>query len=128
MSTPLTHRIIVDRPRKLVIVEAYTVLSPEDSSWVGEELRAAIQTFGDEVGQHVTLYDVSGVPAVPTATIDMMMESFDHPAVRALWARKVAFVVTNATGRMQARRLQKVRPDFGIFARRDAAIAWLLEP
>lgn len=128
MSAPLTHRIIVDRPRKLVIVEAYTVLSPEDSSWVGEELRAAIRTFGDEIGQHVTLYDVSGVPAVPTATIDMMMESFDHPAVRALWARKVAFVVTNATGRMQAKRLQKVRPDFGIFARRDAAIAWLMEP
>jgi len=128
MSAPLTHRIIVDRPRKLVIVEAYTVLSPEDSSWVGEELRAAIQTFGDEIGQHVTLYDVSGVPAVPTATIDMMMESFDHPAVRALWARKVAFVVTNATGRMQGKRLQKIRPDFGIFAKRDAAIAWLMEP
>ena len=127
MSAPLTHRIIVDRPRKLVIVEAYAVLSPEDSSWVGEELRAAIRTFGDEVGQHVTLYDASGVPAVPTATIDMLVETFDNPAVRALWARKVAFVVTNATGRMQVKRLQKVRPDFGIFAKRDAAIEWLLE-
>lgn len=128
MSVPLTHRITVDRPRKLVIVEAYTVLSPEDSSWVGEELRAAIQTFGDEIGQHVTLYDMSRVPAVPTATIDMLLQTFDNPAVRALWARKVAFVVTNATGRMQVKRLQKVRPDFGIFARRDAAIAWLMEP
>lgn len=128
MSVPLTHRIIVDRPRKLVIVEAYAVLSPEDSSWVGEELRAAIRTFGDEIGQHVTLYDVSGVPAVPTATIDMMMEAFDHPAVRALWARKVAFVVTNATGRMQAKRLQKIRPDFGIFGDRASAIEWLVAP
>ncbi|HEY0623864.1 hypothetical protein [Sphingomonas sp.] len=128
MHAPLTHRILVDRPRKLVIVEVHAILSPEDSGWVGEELRAAIRTFGDEIGQHVTLYDATGVPAVPTATIDFLMHSFDHLAVRALWARKVAFVVTNATGRMQVKRLQKVRPDFGIFARRDAAIEWLMEP
>ncbi|MCW4461615.1 hypothetical protein OK349_07835 [Sphingomonas sp. BT-65] len=128
MQTPLTHRIVVDRPRKLVIVEVHAILSPEDAGWVGEELRAAIRTFGDEVGQHVTLYDVSGVAAVPTATIDMLMHTFDNPAVRALWARKVAFVVTNATGRMQVKRLQKVRPDFGIFGVREEAVAWLLEP
>lgn len=128
MQVPLTHRIVVDRPRKLVIVEAHAILSPEDAGWVGEELRAAIRTFGDEIGQHVTLYDVSGVPAVPTATIDLMMRTFDHPAVRALWARKVAFVVTNATGRMQVKRLRKVRSDFGIYSDREAAIAWLLEP
>lgn len=128
MQTPLTHRIVVDRPRKLVIVEVYAILSPEDAGWVGEELRAAIRTFGDEIGQHVTLYDVSGVAAVPTATIDMMLYTFDHPAVRALWARKVAFVVTSATGRMQVKRLRKVRPDFGIYATREEAVAWLLEP
>ena len=128
MHALLTHRIVVDRPRKLVIVEVHAILSPEDSSWVGEELRAAIQSFGDEIGQHVTLYDVSGVPAVPTATINLLVRTFDNPAVRALWARKVAFVVTNATGRMQVKRLQKVRPDFGIYADRATAIAWLLEP
>lgn len=128
MHASPTHRIVIDRPRKLLIVEAYTILSPEDAGWVGEELRAAIQTFGEDIGQHVTLYDVSGVPAVPTATIDMMLRTFDHPAVRALWARKVAFVVTNATGRMQAKRLQQVRPDFGIYGDREEAIAWLMQP
>lgn len=128
MQGPVTHRITVDRPRKLLIVEAFAVLSPEDAGWVGEELRAAIRTFGDEVGQHVTLYDVSGVPAVPTATIDLMLRTFDNPAVRALWARKVAFVVTNATGRMQVKRLRQVRPDFGLFDDREAAIAWLVAP
>lgn len=123
-----THRIEVDRQRKLLIVEVSAVLSPEDAGWVGEELRAAIRTFGDEIGQHVTLYDVSRAPVVPAATIDHVQQTFDHPAVRALWARKVAFVTTTATGRMQAKRLQKVRPDFGIFAQRHAAIAWLMEP
>lgn len=128
MQPPLTHRIVIDRPRKLVIVEAHAILSPEDAGWVGEELRAAIQTFGNDIGQHVTLYDISGVAAVPTATIDLLLQTFDNPAVRALWARKVAFVVTNATGRMQVKRLQKVRPDFGVFAKREDAIAWLLAP
>ena len=128
MQAPLTHRIVVDRPRKLLIVEAHAILSPEDAGWVGEELRAAIRTFGDEIGQHVTLYDMSGVVAVPTATIDLLQHTFDHPAVRELWARKVACVVRTATGRMQIRRLQQVRPDIAMFDDRDAAIAWLLEP
>lgn len=128
MHAPPTHRIEIDRPRKLVILEVSAVLSPEDAGWVGEELRAAIRTFGDEVGQHVTLYDVSAAPVVPAATIDHLQQAFDHPAVRALWARKVAFVTTTATGRMQAKRLQKVRPDFGIFDDREAAIAWLVAP
>ncbi|WP_343521612.1 hypothetical protein [Sphingomonas sp.] len=128
MDAPLTHRIVVDRPRKLIIVEAHMILSPEDAGWIGEELRAVMRSFGDDIGQHLTLYDMSGVPAVPTATIDMLMRTFDNAAVRALWARKVAFVVTNATGRMQVKRLRRVRPDFGIFDGRDAAIAWLVEP
>ncbi|WP_423604641.1 hypothetical protein [Sphingomonas sp. MS122] len=128
MHAPQTHRIEIDRPRKLVMLEIRAMLSPEDAAWVGEELRAAVRSFGDEVGQHLTLYDASAVPSVPTATIDLMQRTFDNPAVRSLWARKVAFVVTTATARMQARRIQQVRPDIGIFASRDEAIAWLVEP
>lgn len=128
MSAPLTHRLEVDRPRKLVILEIREMLGPEDAAWVGEELRAAVRSFGDAVGQHVTLYDGSAVPSLPTATIDMLRQTFDNPAVRAIWARKVAFVVKTATARMQVKRLQQVRPDFGLFDDREAAIAWLMEP
>lgn len=128
MQTPPLYQLEIDRPRKLVMLTILAMLAPEDAAWVGEELRAAVQSFGDAVGQHVTLYDASAVPAVPTATVDQLQATFSNPAVRSLWARKVAFVVTTATTRMQVRRLQQVRPDMEMFDDRDAAIAWLLEP
>lgn len=128
MPAPSTHRLEIDPARKLVILEIRAMLGPEDAAWVGEELRAAIQSFGEGIGQHVTLYDASAVPSVPTATIDLLQRTFDNPAVRSLWARKVAFVVATATARMQVKRIQQVRPDIGVFANREAAIDWLLAP
>jgi hypothetical protein len=122
------YRLEIDRARKLLILTVSTMQSPEDSAWAGEELRAAIQSFGPDIGRHVTLYDGSAIPSLPTATIDQMLQTLDHPAVRAIWARKVAFVVTTATARMQVKRLQQVRPDIAVFDNRDTAIAWLTEP
>ena len=124
---PPAHRIEVDRARKLLIVETRQILSPEDAAWIGEELRAAIRSFGDDVGQHVTLHDASGVPVVPPATIDLLRSTFDNPAVRELWARKVAFVVTTALARLQVQRIREIRPDIAVFDDRESALAWLLE-
>lgn len=128
MEDAPSYRLEVDRERKLLILTALTMQTPEDSAWAGEELRAAIQSFGPDIGQHVTLYDGSLIPSLPTATVDQILKTLDHPAVRAIWARKVAFVVATATARMQIRRLQQVRPDIAVFDTRDAAIAWLMEP
>lgn len=122
------YRLEIDRERKLVILAVLAMLGPEDAAWVGEELRAAIQTFGPDVGQHATLYDMSAVPSVPAATVDLTQRTLDNPAVRDIWARKVAFVVTTATARMQVKRLQQVRPDIAMFDDRDSAIGWLVEP
>ncbi len=128
MDGEATHRIEIDRERKLVILTMLAMLGPEDASWAGEELRAAIQTFGPDIGQHVTLYDLSAVPSMPASTIDQTVQTLDHPAVRQIWARKIAFVATTATARMQGRRLQQVRPDIGVFDTRETAVAWLMEP
>lgn len=128
MDEARSYRLEIDRARKLLILTVLTMQSPEDSAWAGEELRAAIQSFGPGIGQHVTLYDGSAIPSLPTATVDQILQTLDHPAVRAIWARKVAFVVTTATARLQIKRLQQVRPDIAVFDTRDAAIAWLLEP
>lgn len=128
MEDSSSYRLEVDRERKLLILTALTMHAPEESAWAGEELRAAIQSFGPDIGQHVTLYDGSMIPSLPTATVDQMLQTLDHPAVRAIWARKVAFVVTTATARLQITRLQQVRPDIMVFDTRDAAIAWLMEP
>jgi len=74
------------------------------------------------------LYDGSGVPVVPQETVELIKNTLDNPAVRAIWARKIAFVVSTALARMQAQRLREVRADIGIFDDRESAIAWLMEP
>jgi hypothetical protein len=122
------YRLEVDRARKLLVLTALAMQEPEESAWAGEDLRAAIQSFGPDIGQHVTLYDASAVAGMPRATIDQIARTLDNPAVRAIWARKVAFVVATATARLQVRRLQRVRPDIRMFDTRDDAIAWLTAP
>lgn len=122
----VSHWITVDRARKLVDLRLEGLLSPEDAAWIGEELRAAIRTLGDDVGRHVTLYDASGVQVLPQATMDLIRSTFDNPAVRALWARRIAIVVTTALARRQMQRLKQVHSDVGIFDDRETAIAWLL--
>jgi len=125
MPDSALHRVEVDPERKLIDVRLFGSISPEDAGWIGEEVRAAIRALGDGVGDHVTLYDASAVQVLPVATIALLQETFDNPAVRLLWARKVAFVVTTALARMQVQRIRRVREDMGIFETRDAALAWL---
>jgi hypothetical protein len=128
MANSVSHSIEVDLTRKLIDLRIGGLISPEDAAWIGEELRAAIRALGDDVGQHVTLYDGSGVPVVPQETVELIKHTLDNPEVRKLWARKIAFVVSTALAKLQAQRLREVRADIGIFEDRDAAIAWLMEP
>ncbi|AJP73805.1 hypothetical protein [Sphingomonas hengshuiensis] len=124
---PSSHSIAIDRERLLIDVRIRGFLLPEDASWLGEEVRAAILTLGDAVGRHVTLYDLTEMPVAPKETLLQTQRTFDNPAVRAMWARKAAFVSPSALTRLQIGRLREVRPDFGIYADRETAIAWLLE-
>lgn len=128
MPHNVSHSIQVDLDRKLIDLRIGGLIGPEDAAWIGEELRAAIRALGPDVGKHVTLYDGSGVPVVPQETVELIKNTLDNPAVRAIWARKIAFVVSTALARMQAQRLRAVRADIGIFDDRESAIAWLMEP
>jgi|GEM_PF-800560 len=128
MPHNVSHSIQVDLDRKLIDLRIGGLIGPEDAAWIGEELRAAIRALGPDVGKHVTLYDGSGVPVVPQETVELIKNTLDNPAVRAIWARKIAFVVSTALARMQAQRLREVRADIGIFDDRESAIAWLMEP
>lgn len=120
------HSLEVDRERKLVILTMCGVISPEDAAWMAEELRAAVRTLGDAAGQHVTLYDFTEVPVVPQATLEQLRDTFRNPAIRHLWARKLAIVTGTTLGRMQAQRVKEVRADIELFEDRAAALAWLL--
>lgn len=126
MPNAIPHSVTVDPAKKLVILTMTGVISPEDGAWMGEEVRSAVRSLGDDVGQHVTLYDFSGVPVVPQATLEQLRETFRNEAIKHLWARKLAIVTTTALGRMQAQRVKEVRGDLEIFGDRDAALAWLL--
>ncbi|NYT41161.1 STAS/SEC14 domain-containing protein [Sphingomonas sp. R-74633] len=128
MSNSVSHSIQVDRERKLVDLRIGGLIAPEDAAWIGEELRSAIRSLGDDVGKHVTLYDASGVHVVPQDTVELIKNTLDNPEVRKLWARKIAFVVSTALARLQVQRLKEVRADIGVFDDREAAIAWLMEP
>lgn len=121
-----SHSVEVDRARLLVDVRLGGLFSAEDAMWLGEEVRAAVRTFGDAVGQHVTLYDACAVQVMPLATMELFRETLGNPEVRKLWARKVAFVTSTALARMQAQRIREARPDIGLFDDREAAIEWLL--
>jgi hypothetical protein len=85
MPNSVSHSIQVDLARKLVDLRIGGLISAEDAIWIGEELRAAICTLGDDVGKHVTLYDASGVHVVPQETVEQIISTFDNPAVRQLW-------------------------------------------
>lgn len=63
---------------------------------------------------------------VPVATVEQLRATLANPAVRQLWARKLAIVTSTALGRLQAQRVREVRPDIGLFDTREAALAWLL--
>lgn len=124
----VSHGVTLDRATRLLEVRLSGVVAPEDAAWIGEEVRAAIVSLGPDIGKHVTLYDASEVQVVPTATIALLQHTWSNPAVRQLWARKVAFVVSTMLARMQAQRLREVREDIGIYDSREEAIAWLLAP
>jgi hypothetical protein len=117
--------IHIDRARRLVDVRVSGFVTAEDASWLGEDVRAAIRTLGDDVGQHVTLYDVSDVGVAPGATVDIVKGMFAHPQVRPLWARRVAIVARSALSRLQLQRLREARSDIAIFENREAALDWL---
>jgi hypothetical protein len=127
VTNTVSHQIRFDPASKLLELQLAGLVSPEDAAWIGEELRGVIRSLGADVGQHVTLYDISGVQVVPPATVELLKETFANPAVRMLWARRVAFVVATALARLQVQRLKEAREDIAIFDDRESAIAWLLE-
>ncbi|RYY44848.1 MAG: hypothetical protein EOP59_05495 [Sphingomonadales bacterium] len=122
------QQIHIDRANKLVDVRISGFVTAEDASWLGEDVRAAIRTFGGDVGKHVTLYDMAHLEIAPGETVEIVKAMFVNPHVRPLWARKVAIVTGSALGRLQLQRLRDARSDIALFDDRETARDWLLAP
>lgn len=122
------YSIDIDRAHLLVDMRLSGFFTPELAAEATEALRAAVRSLGPAIGRHVTLYDATDLKVSPGATIEQVQAGFADPAIRPLWARRVAYCTRSALGRMQAVRLRAARPDIGVFATREEALAWLLEP
>ena len=116
------HSINIDRSTSLVEVRLTGFLTPKHAAAADVDVRAAIRSLGDKVGQHKTIYDVSQVQIAPSETIEVFQQMFAAPGERA---SKVAFYTPSPLGRLQLQRIREARDDIGIFADRSAALTWL---
>ena len=119
--------ITIDRTTLLVDMRLSGFFTPDVAQAATAALRDAVRTLGPRIGQHVTLYDATSLQVSPKDTIDYVQLGWADPAIRHLWARRVAYCTPSALTRMQASRLRQSRPDIGVFSERGAALAWLLE-
>ena len=122
------HEIRIDRDRLFVDVRAAGFFTPDLAAAVTEEVRLAVRSLGPDAGQHVTLYDISGLKVSPGVTVEAMQSAWADPAIRPLWSRRVAYCTPSALARLQVARLREARADIGIFASRREAIDWLMAP
>lgn len=122
------YSIRVDRERLLVEMRLTGFFTGDLAAEAVEALRRAIESLGPQAGQHVTLFDATAIDICPPATIDYIQACWVDPAIRPLWARRVAYCTPSALTRMQAKRLRESRSDIGVFASREEALAWLLDP
>lgn len=120
--------IHIDRAHLLVDMRLSGFFTPEIAADATQALRTAVRSLGSAIGQHVTLYDATDLKVSPAETIAHVQSNWADPAIRSLWARRVAYCTPSALTRMQAMRLRRSRPDIGVFATREDALAWLLAP
>lgn len=120
------YEVRVDRERLLVDVTMSGFFTAEDIGWAGEQVRAAVQSLGAAAGRHVTLYDVSGMKVMDAEGLASLQRAILNPAVRPIWARRIAYVAVEALQRMQVRRMMALREGTALFSDRQAALDWLL--
>lgn len=120
------YEVRVDRERLLIDVTMSGFFSAEDAGWAGEQVRAAVQSLGAAAGRHVTLYDLTRMKVMNAEGLESVRTAILNPAVRPIWARRIAYVAVEALQRMQVRRMMALREGTALFSDRQAALDWLL--
>ncbi len=120
------HDIRIDPATLLVDVRVMGFVSATVAEVVRDAARKAVRSLGPDVGRHVTLYDATEMRVTGWPTIEQIKDSFAEPGIEKIWARRVAICSPSDKVREQLGQLREVRPDFGVFAERNDALAWLL--
>ncbi|PKP93678.1 MAG: hypothetical protein CVT77_04845 [Alphaproteobacteria bacterium HGW-Alphaproteobacteria-16] len=118
--------IEIDVDRNLVIVTATGFFTLEAAHAATMETRRAVESLGAAAGQHLTLYDVTGLAPLTAETVDLIRMGFVNPVYRPIRARKIAFAASSPLLRRQIERVREARPDITLHPSREAALAWLL--
>lgn len=120
------HKVVVNRAQALVSVTAEGFVDDAELAQAAADLHRAIRSLGDQVGRHVTLYDLSGLKVASPATLQRFASYWTDPAVAPLLARRVALVSGSPMVTLQLARVEKVRDTIRVFEDRRTAMAWLL--
>ena len=119
------HRIAIDRNQAMVSLVLAGFFSLDDVTSAAADLHAAIRSLGSRMGMHVTLYDMSDLQVAAAPVLERFGRYFSDPAMKPLWARRVAIVSNSALVQMQMQRI--CRDNMRVFAMRTDAVTWLLE-
>ncbi|MBN2970530.1 hypothetical protein JW805_00685 [Roseomonas aeriglobus] len=119
-------KVVVDRSHAMVSLTAAGFISEADVAAAAVELHAGIRSLGDRAGQHVTLYDLTGVNVATGAVLEAFSVFFTDTRYRSIWAKRVAFVTRSSLVARQMNRMRAERPDMQVFEDRGRAVAWLL--
>ena len=119
-----SHRITVDRPRRLVALTLTGFFSVADAGLVIHGIREAITGLGGPPNTHNTLVDVREATLQPQ---DVVAAFAGQIADERFRSRRLAFVVGSSVARMQVRRLI-TRDDVAAFEAHDEAEAWMFPP
>jgi len=121
------YDVRIDPERLLVDVRMIGFLTPGMAGEVTAALRDAVRSLDPDAGRHVTLYDATALTALEGITVEQVAAAFADPAIRSLWARRVAWCTPSALVRMQILRLRSARSDISVFGTRAEALGWLFE-
>ena len=120
------HKVVVDRSHAVVCVVAQGCFTEADLAAAARDQHAAIRSLGARAGQHVTLFDLSGLKVSPPALIHQFARYHTDPQFAPIWARRVALVTRSALVAQQMERVCRARTAMKVFADRREAMAWLI--
>lgn len=117
------YSVTVDRARNMVSMTASGFFTMPVLEAAAADLHRAIRSLGTLAGSHVTLYDYRGLNVVQQPVLERYGRYFTDEGMRALWARRVAFVTGSALLGMQLQRIR--RANMRVFADATEAKGWL---
>lgn len=120
------HSVRVDRIHKMIEQRLGGTPDVAAIEAAGAEARRAVRSLNAAPGQHVSMYDLTGINAISDAALASAMQQWADPRYTIVRARKVALVASSALARLKLKGAAASRENMRLFADRSDAMRWLL--